>query len=80
MRPVDVEVEMIERRGKLDAAARHVGVLGLGRDDGCGGDCIGRFADEHAVGGHPAGGDRGLRPGAAFEQAARDQEAIGSFA
>ena len=76
----DVETEMIERGGKLDAAARHIGVLGRGGDDGGGGDFLGGFANRDAVGGHPAGGDRGLRPRAAIEQAARDQQAIGSFA
>ena len=33
----------------------------------------------HAVGDHPAGGDGGLRAGAAFEQAARDQKPIGAL-
>ncbi len=39
-----IETEMIERRRKLDAAARHVGVLGLGRDDRGGGNLLGCFA------------------------------------
>ena len=76
----DVETEMIERGGKLDAAARHIGVLGLGGDDGGGGHFLRGFANGDAVGGHASGGDRGLRPRAAVEQAARDQQAIGSFA
>ena len=31
--PGHVEMKMIERRCKLDAAARHIGMLGLGCDD-----------------------------------------------
>ncbi len=71
---------MIERRRKLDAAARDIRMLGLGLDQRGGGDFLRGLAHRRAVGGDPAGGDRGLRAGAALEQAARDQQAIGALA
>src|SRR5580698_5392484 len=74
-----VETKMIECRRKLDAAARHIRMLGLGGDDRGGRDCLRRLAHRHAVGGHQARGNRGLGAGAAFEQAARDQQAICAF-
>ena len=70
---------MIERGRKLDAAARHIRMLGLGRDDRGRRNLLRRLAHRHAVGGHQAGGNCGLGAGAAFEQAARDQETIGTF-
>ena len=75
----NVEPEMIERGGELDAAARHIGVLGRSGDDRGGGNSFGGFAHGLSVGGYPAGGNRGLRPRPAVEQAARDQQPIGSF-
>ena len=55
-------------------------MLGCGFDRGGRRDRVRRLAHRRPVGGHPAGGDGGLRPGAAFEQAARDQKAIGALA
>jgi hypothetical protein len=72
-------MKMIKRRRKLHPAARHVGVFGLGGDDRGRRNLFRWLAHDNAVGGHPAGGNRGLRAGAALEQAARDQEAIGTF-
>ena len=71
---------MVERGRKLDAAARDVGVLGRGLDHRSRRDFLRRLAHRHAVGGHAAGRDRGLRARAALEQAARDQKAIGTLA
>ena len=77
--PRHVEMKTIERGCKLDAAARHVGMLGRGGDDGRGRNCLRCLAHQHAVGGHQARGNRGLGAGAALEQAARDQKAICAF-
>ncbi len=70
---------MIERGGKLDAAARDIRVLGLRRDRRQRRDLLRSLAHRHAVGSHEAGRDRGLRPRPALKQAARDQQAIGAF-
>src|SRR5580658_9117352 len=77
--PRHVEMKMIEGGCKLDAAARHIRMLGLGRDDRGGRNCLRRLAHRHAVGGHQARGNRSLGAGAAFEQAARDQQSICAF-
>ena len=77
--PRHVEMKTIERGCKLDAAARHIRMLGLGCDDRGGRDCLRRLAHRHAVGGHQARGNRSLGAGAAIEQAARDQQAICAF-
>src|SRR5580700_6479903 len=77
--PRHVEMKMIERGCKLDPATRHVRMLGLGRDDRGGRNCLRRLAYRHAVGGHQARGNRSLGAGAALEQAARDQQAICAF-
>ena len=70
---------MIDCCGKLDAAARHVGMLGFGGDEGGRRNLLRCFAHRHTIGGDTAGGNRGLRSRTAFEQAARDQQAIGAF-
>jgi hypothetical protein len=49
-------------------------------DDGRGWNLVGRFANQVAVGRDLPGGNGGLRLGAAFEQAARDQKAIRALA
>ena len=67
---------MIERGRELHAAARHLRVRGLGAQDRVGGDLLRRLGDQNVVGRHPAGGDGGLRLGAALEQAALDEQAI----
>ncbi len=67
---------MIERSRELHAAARHAGVRGLGVQHGVGGDLVRRLGDRHVVRRHQAGGDRGLRLGAALEQAALDEQAV----
>ena len=43
-------------------------------------DGVGRLAEQDAVGRHVTGRDRGLRPGAALEQAALDKNDIGALA
>ena len=53
---------------------------GLGLQHGIRGKAVGGFEHRLAVGGHVAGLNRGLGPGAAFEQAALDQQQVGAFA
>ncbi len=48
----------------------------LGPQHRVGGDFVRGLADGDAVGRHQAGGDGGLRLGAALEQAAFDQQAV----
>jgi len=72
-------MRIIESGCKLDAAARYIRMLGLGGNDRGGRNFLRRLAYRHAVGGHQARGNRGLGAGAAFEQAARDQQAICTF-
>ena len=73
---VRIECEMIERGRELHPAARDPRVRGLGPQHRVGGDFVRGLADGDAVGRHQAGGDGGLRPGAAFEQAAFDEQAV----
>ena len=70
-RPATIELEVVERRRKLDPAARDIRVLGLRLDLGRRGNRVRGLADRNAIGGHQAGGDRGLRPRAAFIKTAR---------
>ena len=76
----DIDAEAIERGCELDAAARHPGEGGLRAQRRVDGDLIGWLAHRRLVGGDEAGGDRGLRLGAAFEQATLDEQAIGAQA
>jgi hypothetical protein len=71
---------MIERSGELDAAARHIGVLWCCGELGARRNFVRGFSYHHAVGMHEAGGDGRLRLGAAVEQAALDEQAIGAHA
>jgi hypothetical protein len=54
-------------------------MLRLGRDDGASRDFFGGFAKRHAVGAHPPGRNGRLRARPALEEAARDQQTIGSL-
>jgi hypothetical protein len=55
-------------------------VRGLGPQHGLDGNFIGGAADGSAVGAHETGGNRSLGLGAAFEQAALDQQPVGALA
>ena len=77
---LDVDRVALQRAGKLDAAARHVGVRGLGLQHGVGRNGLGRFCDLPVVGRHETRRDGGLRTRAALEQATLDQQDIGAFA
>ena len=79
MRSFTIERELVERGRKLDAAARHVRVLGRGLDGRRSGNLFGGFAQRHAVGADQACGNRRLGAGAAFKQAAGDQQPIGAL-
>ena len=57
--PLDLDRVLLQRAGKLDAAARDIGVRGLGLQRRIGGNGFRRFCDGLAVGGHEAGLDRG---------------------
>ncbi len=67
---------MIKRGRKLQSAARHVGVLRLGTERGVGRYLVRRFAYTGIVSRDTASGNRGLRLGAALEQAAFDEQAV----
>src|SRR5262249_32973225 len=71
-----IEAEVIERGCELHPAARYVRVRRLGAQHRVGGNFLRRLRDDNVVGGHAAGGDGGLRLGAALEQAALDQQPI----
>ena len=75
-----IKAEMIERGGKFDAAARHPRMRRRGPQDAVERERIRRLADQHVIGGHQASFDRRLRPGAALEQPAFDQQKISAFA
>ena len=76
---VDLDRIALERARKLDAAARHPRVLGLCLDLRVGRNFVGGLQDDFAAGCHQSGGNRSLCAGAAFEQAARDQQAVGAL-
>ena len=78
--PCGIKAEMVERRRKLHAAARDVRMRRLGAQHRIGRDFVRSLGDDHVVRRHPAGRDRGLRLGAALEQAALDQQAIDALA
>ena len=71
---------MVQRRRELHAAARHPGVRRRGLQDRIDGNLIGRALHRNVVRRDETGGDRGLRLGAALEQAAFDQQPIGAHA
>ena len=84
----DIEADMIldldrislQRACQLDAAARDEGMRRLRLQIGVGGNVFGRLQHRPAIGGDKTGLDRGLRPRAAFEQAAFDQQHIRALA
>ena len=71
-----IEAEMIERRGELHAAARHIRMRRRRAQFRIDRDFFRGLAHRRRVGGDQPGRDRGLRLGAALEQAALDQQAI----
>ena len=71
-----ITAEVVEGGGELDAAARHVRVRGRRGERRVRRHLLRRLGNDDVIGRHPAGGDGGLRPGAAFEQAALDEQAI----
>jgi hypothetical protein len=77
---LDLDRIKLQGAGELDAAARDVGVRGLRGQFGIGGDQLGGLQHRPAVGGHAAGVDRGAGAGAAFEQAALDQQHVHALA
>ena len=77
---LDLDRIQFQGAGELDAAARDPGVRGLRGQFGIGGDHLRRFQHGPAVGGHAAGVDRGAGAGAAFEQAALDQQHVHALA
>ena len=75
-----IEAVMIERRRKLDAAARDVGMRRCGAQHRIDRYLIGGLCNRSVVGRHQPGGDGGLRFGAALEQPAFDQQPVGPHA
>ena len=76
-----IEAEMIERRDKLQRRrARPTDAPAARRSARIGRDLVRGLAQHDAIGRHAAGRDRGLRPGAALEQAALDQQHVGALA
>ena len=75
-----IEAEMIERRGELHPAARDVRMRRCRAQARIHRDRLRCLAHGDVVGDDQAGRDRGLRLGAAVEQAALDQQAIGALA
>jgi hypothetical protein len=71
-----IELERVQRRRELDAAARHPRMLRLGAQHRVSRNFLGRLADRDVVGGDEPSRDRRLRPRAAFEQAAVDQQPV----
>ena len=71
-----IEAEVIERGRELHPAARYVRVRRLRAQDRIGGDFLRRLRDDNVVRRHAAGGNSGLRLGAALEQAAIDEQPI----
>ena len=71
-----IEAEVIERGRELHPAARHVRVRRLGAQHRIGGDFLRRLRDDNLIRRHAAGGNGGLRFGAALEQAALDEQPI----
>jgi hypothetical protein len=71
---------MFERRGEFHTAARDIRKGGLGAQLAVDGYFFRGFSDRPFIGNHPSGGNGGLRLGAALEQAALDQQTIGTSA
>ena len=71
---------MPECSSKLLAAARYPLLPRRGAKHRIGEHFLGRLQYWKSIGGHPAGSDGGLRLGAAFEQAAFDQQTINANA
>ena len=77
---LDLDRIQLQRACELDTAARDVGVRGLRGQFGIGGDQLRGLHHGPAVGRHAAGVDRGAGAGAAFEQAALDQQHVHALA
>src|SRR5690348_8771921 len=74
-----IELELPERRGKLDTPARDVGMYCVCIQHGTLRDFLRGLAHRPLVGGHKPSLDGGLRPGATFKEAALDQQAVGTL-
>ena len=70
----------VERSRKLHPAARDEGMRGRSGKFGVAGDFVGSLMHRRAIGADATGGDGGLRLGAALEQAALDQQLVGTQA
>jgi len=73
---LDVDRILLQRPGKLDAAARNKGMRRLRLQYGVSGNALGGLEDLLVIGRDQACLDRGLGPRPAFEQAALDQEQV----
>ena len=77
---LDLDRIVLQRARQLDAAARHEGMRRLRLQHGVDRNALGWFQDRLVIGGDEARLDRGLRAGAAFEQAALDQQHVRALA
>ena len=77
---LDFDRILLQRAGQLDAAARHEGMRRLRLQHRIDRNAFGRFRDRPSVSRDKARFNRGLRAGAAFEQAALDQQYIRALA
>jgi hypothetical protein len=75
-----IEAKMIERRRELHPAARDVRIRRCRAQVRIHRDRLRRLAHSDVIGDDQPGRDRGLRLGAAVEQAALDQQSIGALA
>ena len=75
-----LEPEMFERGRELQPAARDPWMVWRSDELRIRSDRVGSLAEQDAVRRHVTGRDRGLRPGAALEQAALDKDDIGALA
>src|ERR1700720_3088129 len=75
-----IELEVLERRCQLDAAARHPGMLRLGGERRIGCDLLRWLCDDYGIGCDPSGHDGSLSFCAAVEHAALDQQTVDAHA
>src|SRR3954470_13952582 len=77
---LDLDRVLLERAGELHAAARNIGMRGLGQQFGVRRNGLRWLGHQLAVADDQTGFDRGPRAGSAFEQAALDQQNVGALA